>query len=110
MSLKKDLHDFQDQSIAMSEGNQEVAHPISTSQMYHSWTIFRHYYSKCAMTKEEDKLVALLGIADEFGRTLGDELVAGLWKNRFVAELWWRNHSHSYLPCKYTHTFTFFYF
>ena len=51
------------------------------------------------MTKEEDKLVALLGVADEFGQALGDQLVAGLWKNRLLEELCWRRTDTH--PCKY---------
>jgi hypothetical protein len=41
------------------------------------------------MTKEEDKLVAIRGIAQQVGQALNDHLVAGLWYNRLLEELCW---------------------
>jgi hypothetical protein len=48
------------------------------------------YYTRCDITKESDILIALVGLADEFGDATGDCLVAGLWKARFIIELCWR--------------------
>ncbi|KAF2845635.1 HET-domain-containing protein [Plenodomus tracheiphilus IPT5] len=57
--------------------------------LYFSWSAFRITYSVCSMSKEQDKLVAIQGIAERVGQALGDSLVAGLWSNRFLEELCW---------------------
>jgi hypothetical protein len=62
---------------------------LSDLKLYFSWTAFRIHYSQCALTKGEDKLVAIQGIAQQFGQALGDQLVAGLWCNRLLEELCW---------------------
>ncbi|KAF1956882.1 HET-domain-containing protein, partial [Byssothecium circinans] len=67
-------------------------------RLYWSWMTFRIHYSMGAMTKESDKLVALMGVAEEVGQVLGDELVAGLWRKRFLVELCWSVFRNTYEP------------
>lgn len=62
---------------------------IQEYDLHHYWSSFLIVYSSCALSKEQDKLVAILGIAQDFGQALGDELVAGLWKSRLLEELCW---------------------
>lgn len=57
--------------------------------LYVAWGGFRICYSGCNMTKEEDKLVALLGITEDFEQVVGDQLIAGLWRNHLLEELCW---------------------
>jgi hypothetical protein len=71
---------------------QTISKVLSVGEMYHTWGIFRISYSLCDMTNEEDKLIALLGVANDFGLALGDELVAGLWKSRLLEEACWQKH------------------
>lgn len=51
-------------------------------------------YSDCELTRpDEDKLVALSGIASRVQRATGLTYVAGLWKETLVTELCWQNRS-----------------
>ena len=46
-------------------------------------------YSRSDLTKTEDKLVAISGVAKTLQPILQDEYVAGLWKKRLLQELLW---------------------
>ena len=46
-------------------------------------------YSKCDLTYESDKLVALAGIARQVQLVTGDDYVAGMWKSQFPLSLGW---------------------
>jgi hypothetical protein len=94
--LKRELRSFKQK---LREGLETSADYSYGAKIYDVWRTFVRYYSTCAMTKEEDKLVALMGIADDFGQVLGDQLVAGLWKNHLLEEMCWR--LHHYLPSMY---------
>jgi hypothetical protein len=95
--LKQDLYQRRLQKANMSLKELEIRGDIPIPdtklqpdhKLYFSWAVFRIHYTECAMTKEEDKLVAIKGIARQFGLTLGDHLVAGLWYNRLLEELCW---------------------
>jgi hypothetical protein len=45
------------------------------------------HYTTSGLTRDQDKLVALRGIADTFDGVIKDRLVAGLWTNRLPQEL-----------------------
>jgi hypothetical protein len=47
-------------------------------------------YTKGMLTKPEDKLPALSGVANRFARLTGDQYVAGLWKKDLLFGLLWR--------------------
>jgi hypothetical protein len=95
--LKQKLYQLKLQKADMSLEGLEIRRdiPISDTKplpdhvLYYSWAVFRIHYSQCEMTKEEDKLVAIRGIAQQFGQALNDHLVAGLWYNRLLEELCW---------------------
>lgn len=55
-NLPSNSFDTKDSPLVQSE----AMHP---TELYHSWGVFRISYSMCDMTKEEDKLVAIQGIA-----------------------------------------------
>lgn len=63
--------------------------PVTLNQLYNLWAIFRISYTTCQMTMEEDKLVAISGIAQDIAEILNDQLVAGLWRNHILEELCW---------------------
>lgn len=54
------------------------------------WEGLVEEYSGCVLTYEEDKLVALAGIAKIFRQATGDRYLAGLWGSRLVWQLCWR--------------------
>ncbi|KAF2728256.1 HET-domain-containing protein, partial [Polyplosphaeria fusca] len=56
---------------------------------YRPWLSFRWNYSRCDLTKNRDKLVALRGITQLLGDAIRDEFVAGLWRSRIIEELCW---------------------
>lgn len=63
---------------------------ISHERFYTSWKRVVEEYSKRKMTRETDKLVALLGVAKEAAIFLKDEFLVGLWKSRLWRDLlWW---------------------
>ncbi|KAF2735609.1 HET-domain-containing protein, partial [Polyplosphaeria fusca] len=89
--LREKLHHIADQP----ESNMfSSSHPHASKQgldlnTYHAWSSFRDKYSKCELTHDGDKLVAIHGIAQRIGQATGDELVAGLWRSRIAEELCW---------------------
>jgi hypothetical protein len=77
-----------------------IARPISWESecwnraMFHKWRAFLVPYTRCSMTKPADKLVAIRGVAEAFGRcmqlSLEEEFLAGLWLPQLGWELCWR--------------------
>ncbi|KAH7384576.1 heterokaryon incompatibility protein-domain-containing protein [Pyrenochaeta sp. MPI-SDFR-AT-0127] len=63
----------------------------TSSDIYRAWCTFRTAYTGYGMTKEKDVLVALSGIAQDVAEAMDDELVAGLWKQRFAEDLCWQS-------------------
>lgn len=74
------------------EGEQEpdVAGSGAQHSPYEAWNDILSLYVRCALTKSEDKLVALSGVAKDFASAVGDEYVAGLWRRNLVNSLLWR--------------------
>lgn len=72
--------------------------PLLRNEFYFHWAAFRIRYTECSLTREEDKLVAIQGIAKQFGRILSDQLIAGLWSNRLLEELCWHKFSYANEP------------
>ena len=60
------------------------------NETYFAWCTYRYQYSKCALTHNTDKLVAICGIANLVSQATGDQFVAGLWRSRIIEELCWR--------------------
>ncbi|KAF2821373.1 HET-domain-containing protein [Ophiobolus disseminans] len=95
--LKRHLYQLGLRRADLSLENHKVCRDASNldsqrlpdNELYFSWSAFRITYTKCAMTKEDDMLVAIQGIAQQFGHALGDQLVAGLWHSRLLEELCW---------------------
>lgn len=104
--LRQGLYQLRLQEANMSLEGPGVRRDIPTSdtgllperELYFSWAVFRIHYTQCALTKEEDKLVAIHGIAQQLGQALGDQLVAGLWYNRLLEELCWFKFSSTNKP------------
>jgi len=63
---------------------------ISQSRFYTSWMKIAEAYSERQMTKETDKLAALLGVVKEAAIVFDDSFVVGLWRKRLMPDLlWW---------------------
>jgi len=55
------------------------------------WAQYVDLYSVCALTKPEDKLVAIAGIAQDINRTFpADEYIVGVWRSQLPNQLMWR--------------------
>jgi hypothetical protein len=54
-----------------------------------AWSRVVAEYSKCELTFEEDKLVAVAGVAKAIGQLVGDKYYAGLWRSELAWQLNW---------------------
>ncbi|KAJ4390556.1 hypothetical protein N0V93_004152 [Gnomoniopsis smithogilvyi] len=80
------------QEAASRNRESELEQPDGLPQyrsVYDIWNDILLAYVRCSLTKDEDKLVALSGVAKDFARAVGDEYLAGLWRRNFVNELLW---------------------
>lgn len=53
------------------------------------WHKLVEQYTKCSLTMDEDKLVAISGIAKLVQRKLEDDYLAGLWRRSLLEDLLW---------------------
>ncbi|KAI4288634.1 MAG: hypothetical protein L6R35_002102 [Caloplaca aegaea] len=53
------------------------------------WPRIVQLYSQCQLTKPEDKLIAISGIAKRMGSIIHDEYVVGMWRRYLPSELLW---------------------
>jgi hypothetical protein len=72
---------------------QAQKHDQWTKDLLDSWRKFIIQYSKCELSKESDKLVAIHGIQKLVSEITGDTLVYGLWQSHLVEELCWTRSS-----------------
>ena len=63
--------------------------PERKQSMYEFWHEVVRIYTLCDLTRPEDKLVAISGLAKRVQRCLGDEYIAGLWRESLPSELLW---------------------
>ena len=62
----------------------------SRLELYSLWRSIIESYSKREMTNEADKLIAILGVAQEASIILNDRFAAGLWAGAMSRDLlWW---------------------
>lgn len=55
------------------------------------WSSVAGDYSRAALTKDTDKIIALSGVAEKMQHELKDEYVVGLWRSNLIHELLWRH-------------------
>lgn len=60
------------------------------SSLYRGWHAVLEGYSRCSLTMEKDKLVAISGIAKTFQAKLKDDYIAGLWRRVLVTDMLWK--------------------
>lgn len=85
----KHFHNLIDLKRLMNPRHQIDQRDDRREMLYKAWEGFRYSYSACQLTYPEDKLIALSGVAQSLSDLLQDELVAGLWRARFVEQLCW---------------------
>ncbi|OCL02297.1 HET-domain-containing protein, partial [Glonium stellatum] len=56
---------------------------------YADWDFLVNTYTRCSLTKPEDKLIAINGLAEVWGTMLDDDYMAGLWKKDLLRQLLW---------------------
>ena len=64
-----------------------------------SWGDLVAQYSRCGLTKSEDKLIAFSGVAQMIEEARNDQYIAGLWKSTLVTDLAWRRLSNGAPLC-----------
>ena len=64
-----------------------------------SWGDLVAQYSRCGLTKSEDKLIAFSGVAQMIEEARNDQYIAGLWKSTLVTDLAWRRLSNAAPSC-----------
>ncbi|KAK4501730.1 hypothetical protein PRZ48_007539 [Zasmidium cellare] len=57
---------------------------------YNLWTGIASAYCKCSLTKPEDKVLAIMGLAKHMNGLIKDMYVAGMWRTYLASELAWR--------------------
>jgi len=61
----------------------------AASRLYGIWHSIVELYTKCRLTKQSDKLVAIAGLARSLSPFLQDRYIAGVWSKNLVNELTW---------------------
>ncbi len=80
----KDLH-----LETETPGRMNALAPESKQVLYNYWHEILSVYTSSNLTKAEDKLVAISGLAKQLQPYLGDEYLAGVWKESLPSELLW---------------------
>ena len=69
---------------------QEFLKEVSSQmQMIDFWNCIVSIYSRCALTIEQDKLVALAGVARAMKEQMGCDYLAGMWRSDLERNLLW---------------------
>lgn len=94
LTIQEPLHE----SLSATEFSQRG------NEIMHSWHNTLSFYRRMQLTKEEDKLIAIAGLAKEVQRVTGWTYVAGLWKFSIEKQLLWcvyKGHKTSPKPMDY---------
>lgn len=108
--LKREIHRMETQLISSSPGSTSSSKTspkkhidaASVRDIYFAWCKFRIAYSRCNLTREADKLVAIQGIADHMSTVVSDQLIAGLWRNHLLQDLCWFRSDEGAVPLELT--------
>lgn len=74
---------------ALLDTYQRSEEPEPRRLLYQYWGSFLEQYTSCKLTYSRDKFVAIAGVARRVETVLQDELIAGLWRSRFIEQLCW---------------------
>ena len=68
---------------------------------YALWNSIVETYTRADLTMEDDKLVAIMGLAQHVQKLLDQKYFAGLWEKHFADQLLWSPSSENFKPRKY---------
>ncbi|KAF2108482.1 hypothetical protein BDV96DRAFT_652732 [Lophiotrema nucula] len=71
------------------ESNANAESQIDTEKMTSEWFDLVEMYSNCGLTKEQDKLIAISGMAQRIQRLTGQTYCAGIWADTIAKGLLW---------------------
>ncbi|TKA76353.1 hypothetical protein B0A55_03734 [Friedmanniomyces simplex] len=77
----------------LNQGTGAMKHPARDAPpviQHQEWERNVEKYSRCALTYEGDRMIAISGIASNFQARLHDDYVAGLWRSQLPAQLMWQ--------------------
>ncbi|CAF9938262.1 hypothetical protein IMSHALPRED_000735 [Imshaugia aleurites] len=74
---------------AISRRTSRALLPEQKLPIYEYWQRIVSTYSACNLTRAEDRLVAISGLAKRIQLSLGDEYLAGLWQDILTSDLLW---------------------
>ncbi|KAL1650254.1 hypothetical protein SLS58_001065 [Diplodia intermedia] len=69
-----------------------------SNEPYARWSELVNAYSATALTRGQDKLIAVQALAETMRDATGDAYVAGLWRSRIVDDVLWRTDVDALLP------------
>ncbi|KAL7792024.1 hypothetical protein V8C37DRAFT_410194 [Trichoderma ceciliae] len=61
--------------------------------LYISWQIFVRAYTRCGLSKDGDKLVAINGVVQLLSKMAGIKFTSGLWHDKLLQELCWMRYT-----------------
>jgi hypothetical protein len=61
-------------------------------ELFVAWQVFVRAYSRCGLSEERDKLVAINGVQQQLSGITGDTIIGGFWRKRLIQELCWIRH------------------
>lgn len=91
-NLLYDNFKYQGHRLAMSrnvDNPRSFTESAKRAEIYQKWLFVVQFYSQCDLTYKEDLFPALSGLAHYDQIYLGDEYVAGLWKEDILHGLFW---------------------
>ncbi|KAF2467412.1 HET-domain-containing protein, partial [Lindgomyces ingoldianus] len=86
----KNLTILWDSLDGRKESKRDAGAGNMTLQIQNLWNHLLESYSSRALTRSEDRLPALAGVARLFADTTGDEYLCGLWRSKLIEQLLWR--------------------
>lgn len=64
--------------------------PMQHADLHKKWSTVLSQYTRCELTRQSDKLIAVSGVAKLLADRFEDTYVAGLWNSNLVGGLCWR--------------------
>jgi hypothetical protein len=79
------------QQLSDDRGQRMVSYdPFDGRPLSSAWAQLVQDYSRRAMTRSEDKLLAISALAKKYEAFTGDEYLAGIWRSSILYQLAWR--------------------
>ncbi|CAM1505046.1 Fc.00g106830.m01.CDS01 [Cosmosporella sp. VM-42] len=63
---------------------------VSPSDLYYTWHQIVEEYTSRQLTRQSDRLPALIGLAKTFDRITGGTYIAGMWRENLIEDMVWK--------------------